>query len=441
MAEVKLSCLEAQFILRLLDEKNVALERVAKLLDENLREENDPTGILIIQLAHKGIDAENLLIRHVSPQYSSWIRGRYPPQIAGAFAACHSGRLPSSWVNSQRRMEGQDSHHFELVIQRLLSVRHAKADTDYLGERIRTDWVQPAQRIAQTSSQGALGLIRIELDKEERVCISNLLALVPLDPIVSLKEGDLRDQLGSLNERVLHSSSKRLVVESIKLLDRFQGQTASVDRIVRLVKRWATQAQGRCQQLEKKAEIAALPPGAELSPLLQPYAMIHPKTLEPLSKEQRVRAVGNHQPGSGRLLYLRALGPFQIPKVKDLLHNCLQATECFLRSGPGYEEIGLQILQTLTLHLPYFLTAPRSAQVGKELLSVQQYPEEELCQFQQRVLRLWTTCFPSRSPDDINLTILYATGLRKKSNSSPSWRERPCRVHAGRVDHGPNEKR
>ena len=42
MAEVKLSCLEAQFILRLLDERNVALERVAKLLDENLKEENDP---------------------------------------------------------------------------------------------------------------------------------------------------------------------------------------------------------------------------------------------------------------------------------------------------------------------------------------------------------------------------------------------------------------
>ena len=66
MAEVKLSCLEAQFILRLLDERNVALEGVAKLLDENLKEENDPTGILVIQLAHKGIDAENLLIRHVS---------------------------------------------------------------------------------------------------------------------------------------------------------------------------------------------------------------------------------------------------------------------------------------------------------------------------------------------------------------------------------------
>ena len=65
MAEVKLSCLEAQFILRLLDERNVALEGVAKLLDENLKEENDPTGIL----------------------------------IAGAFAARHPRRLPSSWVN------------------------------------------------------------------------------------------------------------------------------------------------------------------------------------------------------------------------------------------------------------------------------------------------------------------------------------------------------
>ena len=325
-------------------------------------------------------------------------------------------------------MEDQDSHHFELVIQRLLSVRHAKAATDYLGERIRTDWVQPAQRIAQTSFPGAIGLIRVELDKEERACISSLLSLVPPDPIVSLREGDLRDQLGSLNERVLHSSSKRLVVESIKLLDRFQGQTASVDRIVRLVKRWATQAKSRCQQLEKKAEIAALPPGTELSPLLQPYAMIHPKTLEPLSKEQRGRAVGKSpaRVGHERMLYLRALVSFQIPKVKDLLHNCLQATECFLRSGPGYEEIGLQILQTLTLHLPYFLTAPRSVQIGKELLSVQQYPEEELYQFQQRVLRLWTTCFSSRSPDDINLTILYATGLRKKSNASSSWRERPC---------------
>ena len=65
MAQIQLHCPEACFLLQILEEKHEELLRITAIMENDLRTEEDPVNLRIMQLAQRGLELECSMIRQI----------------------------------------------------------------------------------------------------------------------------------------------------------------------------------------------------------------------------------------------------------------------------------------------------------------------------------------------------------------------------------------